>query len=51
SERLTDDEIVYIVNLKNNEPVIDPNKEPLEEISIKKTLGCLDDHVLFFDIH
>ncbi|CAI2197023.1 18239_t:CDS:1, partial [Funneliformis geosporum] len=49
SEGLTDDEIVSIVKLKNNESVIDPNEGSLEVISIKKTLGCLDDLVLFFE--
>ncbi|CAI2192371.1 16495_t:CDS:1, partial [Funneliformis geosporum] len=49
SEGLTDDEIVSMVKLKNNEPVIDPNEGPLEVISIKKALGCLDDLVLFFE--
>ncbi|CAI2197428.1 5850_t:CDS:2, partial [Funneliformis geosporum] len=49
SKGLIDDEIVSMVKLMNNEPVIYPNKGPLEVILIKKALGYLDDIVLFFE--
>ncbi|CAI2201799.1 17674_t:CDS:2, partial [Funneliformis geosporum] len=49
SEGLTYDEIVSIVKLKNNKPIIDPNERPLEVISIKKAIDYLDDLVLFFE--
>src|ERR1043165_7928638 len=49
NEGLTDDEIVTIVKSNNNEPEIDPNEGPLEIISKKETLDCLDNLVLFFE--
>ena len=49
NEGLIDDEIVVIVKSNNNEPEIDPNEGPLEIISKKEALGCLDNLVLFFE--
>ena len=49
NEGLTDDEIVAIVKSNNNELEIDPNEGPLEIISKKEALGCLDNLVLFFE--
>ena len=49
NEGLTDDEIVFMVKSKDNEPETDPNERPLEVISKKEALSHLDELVLFFE--
>ncbi len=49
NEGFTDNEIISMVKLNDNEPEIDLNEELIEIISKKEALGYLDNLVVFFE--